>query len=87
MKKKKTLLINREAFLGWFFDEDMMESFFRDQDVLGELITTGKFSVTAKAFLDNTGYIPGNVVEPGQNPILDENEEVVLDAYDNFKFA
>jgi hypothetical protein len=83
----KTLLINREAFLNWFFDQNMMESFFHDQDVLRELISTGKFSITAKAFLDNTGYIPGNVVEPGQKPILDDNEEVVLDAYDKIKFA
>jgi hypothetical protein len=83
----KTLLINRKAFLNWYFDEDMMETFFRDHHVLSELTSTGKFSITAQSLLDSTGYIPGAVVEKGQKPILDENKEVVLGEYDKVKFA
>lgn len=88
MKKKKTLLIDREKFIGWFFsDTDIVEDFVWDHSVLNSLKKTGKFQITADELLDGTGYIPGNVVAKGQKPILDENEEVVLDAYDKFKFA
>jgi hypothetical protein len=84
----KVLLIDRGSFIDWFFDEDMKETFVYDYDVVAELATEGKFSITAKALLDAVGYLPASVVSDFQKEVyLDENDEVDTDKYTEIKFA
>ena len=42
---KKILYIDKEAFIDWFFDEDMIETFVYDQGVMSELKETGTFTL------------------------------------------
>ena len=88
---KKTLLIDRAAFIDWYFDHDMRESFVNDQDIASELSETGKFTITAQHLLDSVGYLPESVAakdQPNQDQvILDAMEEINMGAYDKIKFA
>lgn len=88
---KKTLLIDRAAFIDWYFDHDMCKSFFDDQGIAQELKETGKFSVSAQALLDSAGYLPESVAaqdQPNQDQVvLDALEEIDMSAYDKIKFA
>lgn len=84
---EKILLIDRAAFIDWYFDQDMRQSFLDLQDVVQELSDTGKFTIDAQALLDNTGYLPENVVAPDQEVILDDMGEVNMGAYDKITFA
>lgn len=86
-KKKKVLLINKEAFMKWFWDYDMSKTFFNDYNVYAKLLEHGVFMLTLDDLILNCGYIPSNVVADGQEPILDEKDEVVQDEYDVIKFA
>jgi len=86
-KKKPTLKINREAFIEWFFDYDICKDFVANYNVIKELAETGKFTITAKDVLSGAGYLPSNVAEEGQDVILDENDEVDMNAYDKIIFS
>lgn len=87
MKKKKVLLIDRKAFCNWYFDYEMTKEFFFSQGILGSLKNTGEFRVTLQELLDGVGYLPESVVANGQEPILDDSEEVMMSEYDVIKFA
>jgi hypothetical protein len=84
---KKTLLIDKEAFMKWYWDYDMCKTFFNDYDVYAKLLGHGVFTIKINDLITNCGYIPAGVVADGQEPILDEDDEVVLDEYDIIKFA
>ena len=84
---KKTLLLDKEVFMNWFWDYDMRKDFFNDHDVMGKLLKDGVFTIKINDLIANCGYIPAGVVADGQEPILDEDDEVVLDEYDIIKFA
>jgi hypothetical protein len=84
----KVLLIDRESFIDWFFDEDMRETFVYDYDVASDLATEGRFSITAQALLDAVGYLPASVVSELQTEVyLNEDDEVDTDKYTEIKFA
>ena len=85
--KKKVLLLDKEAFLEWFWDYDMRKTFFDDHNVKGKLLEHGVFVFRIDELIENCGYIPSGVVADGQEPILDEDDEVVQDEYDDIKFA
>ena len=89
--EKKILLIDRAAFIDWFFDEDMIESFVGIYDVTSELSKTGTFTITAQHLLDTVGYLPEIVAsqeQPNQDQvILDAYEEIDMEVYDEIKFA
>lgn len=56
--EKKILYIDREAFIDWFFDEDMIKSFVYDQGVMGQLKDDGVFTLTIEEVLSGAGYLP-----------------------------
>jgi hypothetical protein len=84
---KKKLLIDREAFCSWYFDEDICKDFFYRQGIHDALVSEGVFKITLKEILDGVGYLPADVVAEGQEPILDERDEVDMSAYDSITFA
>jgi hypothetical protein len=84
---KKKLLLDREAFIDWFFDYDMCKSFVGDYGVFMALITDGKFTLKATDLIANCGFIPEGVVAEGQEPILNDSGEVDICQYDVITFA
>lgn len=85
--KNKTLLIDRESFCDWFFDQDIIEDFVSNYEVIQELIKTGKFTITANELISGAGYLPIHVAAEGQELILDEMDEIDMSSYDIIKFA
>jgi hypothetical protein len=84
----KVLLIDRGSFIDWFFDDNMRETFIYDYEVVADLATEGKFSITAKDLLDAVGYLPASVVSDFQREVyLDQNDEVDTSKYTEIKFA
>lgn len=84
----KVLLIDRGSFIDWFFDENMIETFVHDYDVAADLVTEGRFDITAKSLLEAVGYLPALVVSELQTEIyLNEYDEVDTDKYTEIKFA
>lgn len=84
---KKVLLIDKKKFFNWYFDQDMIEDFFYSQGILNSLINKGLFTITADELLEGIGYLPEQVVAEGQNPILDDLDEINMNEYDEIKFA
>ena len=83
---KKILYLDRESFIDWFFDEDMIKSFVYDQGVMGELKETGTFTLTIEEVLSGAGYLPDSVASEGQEVVLNEMDEIDMDHYDEIKF-
>ena len=52
-----------------------------------KLLEHGVFMLKLDDLIIGCGYIPAGVVADGQEPILDEDDEVVQDEYDVIKFA
>jgi len=84
---KKKLLIDKEAFCDWYFDEDIADDFFHRHQILESLSSDGVFKITLQEILDDVGYLPSNVVAEGQNPVLNELDEVDMYEYDVITFA
>lgn len=84
---KKKLQLDREAFMDWFFDYETRKTFFDDHNVMDALSNDGVFKINAKDLIANCGFLPANVVAEGQEPILDEWDEVDIMAYDTITFA
>ena len=81
------LLIDRELFVRWYFDEDIKKDFVYNKSVIEDLVSDGVFKVTAQSLLDEVGYIPMSIVsEHQENVVLDEQGEVDMDAYTKIKF-
>lgn len=86
--ESKVLLIDREKFLDWYFDNDTAEGFFHTFDVLESLKSNGTFTVDAQSMLDDCGYIPEWVVDESQTDVkLIDDNEVDTSYYDEIKFA
>jgi hypothetical protein len=83
----KKLLIDREAFLDWYFDYDMCKDFFDSHSILEALKSNGTFKINAQRLLDRCGYLPSGIEAEGQQPILNDNDEIVMDEYDTIIFA
>lgn len=83
---KKILYIDREAFIDWFFDDDMVKSFVYDQGVMRQLIDEGTFTLKIEELLDSAGYLPDNIVSEGQEVVLNDMDEVDMDYYDEIVF-
>ena len=83
---KKILYLDREAFIDWFFDEDMIKSFVYDQGVMGQLKDDGVFTLTIEEVLSGAGYLPDSVASEGQEFVLNEMDEIDMDYYDEIKF-
>ena len=84
---KNKLLINKQAFCDWYFDYDICERFFKRHNILESLENNGVFKITLEDILKNVGYLPKDVVAKGQNPILNNNDNVDMNSYDIIKFA
>jgi len=85
--ENKTLLIDKEAFINWYFDYDITKDFFHSQGILQSLKDTGEFKINLQEILDGVGYLPESVVADGQEVILDNLLEVDMSEYDVIKFA
>jgi hypothetical protein len=84
--EKKILYLDREAFIDWFFDDDMVKSFVYDQGVMRQLKDDGVFTLTIEEVLSGAGYLPDNVASEGQEVVLNEMDEIDMDHYDEIKF-
>ena len=82
----KTLLIDKQAFINWYFDHDICKEFFDRHDILESLTDKGVFTITLQHILDSVGYLPADVVAKGQKPILNDSDEVYMNEYDIIKF-
>lgn len=83
---KKILYIDKKAFIDWFFDEDMIETFVHDQGVMSELKESGTFTLKIEELLSGAGYLPDSVASEGQEVVLDNMGEVDMNHYDEIKF-
>lgn len=83
---KKILYIDRSAFIDWYFDEDTLKDFTNRHGLLSSLMIDGTFTITADELLADVGYLPSDLAFCGQTPIVDENDEIVMDVYDEIKF-
>jgi hypothetical protein len=83
---KNKLLIDRQAFCNWYFDYDICKEFFLRHNILESLENDGVFKITLEDILKNVGYLPEEVVAEGQNPILNKNDDVDMNAYDIITF-
>jgi hypothetical protein len=83
----KTLLINKDAFIEWYFDHYICKEFFYRHNILESLTNHGVFTVTLQHILDGVGYLPIDVVAEGQEPIVDDRDEVCMDKYDTITFG
>jgi hypothetical protein len=83
---KKILYLDKEAFVDWFFDEDIIETFVHDQGVMKELKETGKFTLKIEELLSGCGYLSDGVVSEGQEVVLNDMDEVDMNHYDKIKF-
>ncbi len=85
---KKTLLIDKQAFCDWYFDNEICEEFFYRQNILQSLENNGVFTITLDNLLKKVGYLPDYVAAEGQNPILYENDNgnIDMEYYDVIKF-
>lgn len=88
-RPSKTLLIDRWAFLDWYFSEDVMEDFARTHEIILTLKTKGRFWIRAEDLLKNCGYLPVDVVHESMADGVktDENDEVDTSYYTTYKFA
>ena len=84
--KKKTLLIDKDAFCDWYFDHDICKEFFDRHDILESLTDKGVFTITLQHILDSVGYLPADVVAEGEEPMLNESDEVDMSLYDTITF-
>ena len=78
----KTLLIDKDAFIAWYFDHDICKEFFDRHDILESLTDKGVFTITLQHILDSVGYLPAQVVAEGEEPMLDDSDEVDMSLYD-----
>jgi hypothetical protein len=85
--ENKTLLIDKNKFCDWYFDYEVCKDFFHDQNILEELKKHGTYSFNLQKVLNGMEYVPEHVVAEGQEPIIDEWENVFLWTYDNVTFA
>lgn len=85
-QQKPTLLIDRRKFVDWYYDDDMLETFTRDNSVLFSLYSSGVFTLTLDSLLDGVGYLPSHVAKSGQKLFLDEDGEVDMSAYGKIVF-
>ena len=82
----KTLLIDKQAFIDWYFDHDICKEFFDRHKILKSLTDHGVFTVTLQHILDSVGYLPAQVVAEGEEPMLDDSDEVDMSLYDDITF-
>jgi hypothetical protein len=83
---KKKLLIDKESFCNWYFDHDICKEFFNKHKILESLENDGVFKITLEDILKNVGYLPEDVVAEGQNPILNNHNDIDMNAYDIITF-
>jgi hypothetical protein len=81
------LLIDKQAFIDWYFDHDICKEFFYRHNILENLKEKGSFSVSLQDILNNVGYLPEDVVAEGQDVELDDNGEVCMFDYVEIVFA
>lgn len=82
----KTLLIDKQSFIDWYFDHDICKEFFHRHNILESLTNDGVFTVTLQHILDSVGYLPADVVAEGEEPMLDDSDEVDMSLYDIITF-
>jgi hypothetical protein len=82
----KTLLIDKQAFIDWYFDHDICKEFFNRHNILESLTNDGVFTVTLQHILESVGYLPADIVAEGEEPMLDNHDDVDMALYDIITF-
>ena len=82
----KTLLIDKQAFIDWYFDHDICKEFFNRHNILESLTNDGVFTVTLQHILESVGYLPADIVAEGEEPMLDDSDDVDMALYDIITF-
>lgn len=70
----KTLIIDRLAFLDWYFQDVDITT-----DVYTALLDAKKYTLNLEDLLESVGYIPEWILVEGQQFEVDENEDVNTD--------
>ena len=70
----KTLIIDRLAFLDWYFQYVDITT-----DVYTALLDAKKYTLNLEDLLESVGYIPEWILVEGQQFEVDENEDVNTD--------
>ena len=71
----KTLFLNRESFLNWYFSEDIDIT----PNVWDALLSDGKYELNIQELLDSVAYISEDILEVGQEYKLEENGDVNIE--------
>ena len=70
-----TLLINREAFLDWYFSDGIDIT----ANVFDALLTDGKYELDIQELLESVGFVSEHILETGQEYELYENGDVNIE--------
>ena len=83
----KVLLIDKEAFIDWYFDHEIRQDFFYRHGILEDLRKKGEFNITLEYIMLNCGFLPQQVAVDIDNVILDANGDIDISYYDEILFA
>lgn len=88
-RPSKTLLIDKAAFLDWYFSADVMRDFARDHAIPLVLLTKGRFLIRAEDILKNCWYLPVDVVHKSMADSVKtyDSDEVDTSYYTIYKFV
>ena len=71
----RTLFLNRERFLNWYFSDNV--SF--DANVFDALLTDGKYELDIHQLLESVDFVSEDILEDGQDYELYENGDVNIE--------
>ena len=71
----RTLFLNRERFLNWYFSDNVS---FND-NVFDALLTDGKYELNIHQLLESVDFVSEDILEDGQDYELYENGDVNIE--------
>lgn len=88
-RPSKTLLVDKWAFLDWYFTDDVMKDFAKDHEIPHQLFIKGRFWIRIDDLINACGYLPLGVVHHSMRDSVkvDEDKEVDLSYYTTYKFV
>lgn len=71
----KTLIIDRESFLDWYFSDGIDIT----ANVIDALLTDGQYNLDIQELLESVGFVSEHILEGGQEYELYENGDVNIE--------